>query len=94
MSRASWGVAGSNIGMYDMRLKWRLSCSFWDELRPGSSPSTITMPPMSSSSGSWTIESEATLSPTDLKKTHERWPLSAAPVATSRATFSLADHSK
>ena len=92
MRYISVGEAGSSIGVYDRSAKWRLSCSFCEELAPGSSPNTTTIPPGNSMWLSCTKVSAATFSPTLLKKTQERCPLMDAPKATSVATFSFTEN--
>ena len=89
----SWLLAGSKQGTRAHRARNRLSCSFCEECRDGSSAETTTRPASTPVIDTDQNESMATLSPTCFIVAKARRPAIAEPIATSRATFSLGDHS-
>ncbi len=89
----SWLSAGSRHGTRANLANWRLSCSFDEEWAAGSSADTMTSPASTPVMATEKNASEATLSPTCFIVARARRPAYAAPIATSRPTFSLGDHS-
>ncbi len=92
-SLASWLSVGSMTGTLANLPNWRLSCSFCELCCPGSSAVTMTNPPLMPEYESVKSGSAATLRPTCFIAASERAPATAAPMATSTATFSLGAHS-
>ena len=94
ISYASSGEDGSNTGIRAKSANRLVSCSVWEEIGPGSSADTTTMPPFTPTYASDISGSAATFKPTCFIVTIVRAPPYAALAATSIAAFSFTDHSK
>ena len=96
-SRIIWYASATPDGSrHGTLLNWanvRVSCSVCDEMGPGSSATTMTMPPLTPMYSRLMRGSAATFRPTHFMVTSERAPAYEAPAATSSAAFSLTDHS-
>ena len=96
-SRIIWYASATPDGSrHGTLLNWanvRVSCSVCDEMGPGSSATTMTMPPLTPMYSRLMRGSAATFRPTHFMVTSERAPAYDAPAATSSAAFSFTDHS-
>ena len=93
-SFASWGVAGSTIGIYASFANSRLSCSFCDEWQPGSSADIIMVPPRAPRYANVMNASAATFRPTCFMLAMVRCPEWLNAITVSIAAFSFTAYSK